>query len=138
MTIKQRYAFFYGEFENEKKKGQKILTFWSGDLNPRFSVIFPPMIWIFMESDREEIKLKQASKRDRTFKKSARFFWPSHNIWSLKKRRQRRKNSLGFDANFFRCRVTHHPKFLGNVFSAVTFIPLTCHLKKRKKDKHET
>ena len=49
MTIKQRYAFFYGEFENEKKKGQKILTFWSGDLNPRFSVIFPPMIWNFME-----------------------------------------------------------------------------------------
>jgi hypothetical protein len=37
----QRYAVFYGEFENEKKKGQKIR---SGDSNPRFSVIFPPMI----------------------------------------------------------------------------------------------
>ena len=38
----------------------------SRDLNPRFSVIFPPMIWIFMESEKPEIKSKPASKRDRT------------------------------------------------------------------------
>ena len=45
MVKKQRYSVFYGEFDNEKKKGQKKnLTFRSGDLNPRFSVIFPPMI----------------------------------------------------------------------------------------------
>ena len=68
MVKKQRYAVFYGEFENEKKKGQKFLTFRSGDLNPRFSVIFPPMIWIFMESVEPEIKSKQASKRDRTLR----------------------------------------------------------------------
>ena len=42
------------------------LCFRSEDLNPRFSVIFPPMIWIFMESEEPEIKWKQASKRDRT------------------------------------------------------------------------
>ena len=29
------------------QKGQKCLTFRSWDLNPRFSVIFPPTIWIF-------------------------------------------------------------------------------------------
>ena len=38
----------------------------SGDLNHRFSVIFPPRIWIFMEGEGDEIKSKQASKRDRT------------------------------------------------------------------------
>ena len=47
---------FYGEFENEKKK-----TFLSGDLNRRFSVIFPPMVLIFMESEGDEIKSRQGS-----------------------------------------------------------------------------
>ena len=56
----------FEEFENEKKKEQKKLTFQSRDLNPRFSVIFPPMIRIFMESEEPKIKSKQASKRDRT------------------------------------------------------------------------
>ena len=50
----------------ERKKNKKNLTFRSGDLNPRFSAIFPPMIWIFMESEGDEIKSKQASKKDRT------------------------------------------------------------------------
>ena len=49
-----------------KKKNKIFLTFWSGDLNPIFSVIFPPMIWIFMGGEGNEIKSKQASKRDRT------------------------------------------------------------------------
>ena len=49
-----------------KEKGQKKMTFRSRDLNPRFLVIFPPMIWIFMESEEYKIKSKQASKRDRT------------------------------------------------------------------------
>ena len=44
---KQRYAVFYGEFENEQKKDKKNLTFQDGDWNPRFSIIFPTMIWIF-------------------------------------------------------------------------------------------
>ena len=61
MVKKQRYAVFYGEFENEKKKGQNFLTFRSGDLNPGFSVIFPHMIWIFMESEEDEIKSSQGS-----------------------------------------------------------------------------
>ncbi len=32
--------FFYGGYENEKKKGQKNLTFPAGDLNPGFSKKF--------------------------------------------------------------------------------------------------
>ena len=50
----------------KRKKDKNFLTLRSGDSNPRFSVIFPPMIWIFMESEEPEIKSKQASKRDRT------------------------------------------------------------------------
>ena len=50
----------------KEKRPKKILTFRSGDLNPIFSVIFPPMIRIFIESERGEIKSKQASKKDRT------------------------------------------------------------------------
>jgi len=56
------------EFENKKKKEQRILTFRSSDLNPRFSVIFLPMILIFMGSEEPKIKSLQASKRDRTLK----------------------------------------------------------------------
>ena len=44
MVKKQRYAVFYGEFENEKKKGQKNFTFLDGDLNPAFFNKFPPKI----------------------------------------------------------------------------------------------
>ena len=62
---KQRCAVFYREFENEQNDKKK-LTFQSRDLNPRFSVIFPPMIWIFMEGEGDEIKSTQASKRDGT------------------------------------------------------------------------
>ena len=48
-----------------EKKDKKFLTFRSGDLNPRFSVIFLPMIWILMEGEGDKIKLKKALKRDR-------------------------------------------------------------------------
>ena len=64
--VKKRYSVFYGEFENEQKKDKNNLTFRSGDSNPRFSVIFLPMIRLFMEGEGDEIKSKQASKRDRT------------------------------------------------------------------------
>ena len=57
------------EFENEKKKEQNFFDLPERDLNPRFSVIFPPMIWIIKESEEPEIKPKQASKRDRTLSK---------------------------------------------------------------------
>jgi hypothetical protein len=30
-----QYSVFYGEYKNEKKTGQKNLTFPDGDLNPR-------------------------------------------------------------------------------------------------------
>ena len=72
--LKPKICIFYGEFENVKKKGQKILTFPSGDLNPRFSVTFPQMIWIFMESEEPEIKSKQASKRDWTLSVITSFY----------------------------------------------------------------
>jgi hypothetical protein len=50
------YAVFYGEFE---KKDKFFLTFQSGDSNPRFSAIFSPMIWIFMEGEGDEIKYRR-------------------------------------------------------------------------------
>ena len=63
-----------------KRNKKNFLTFRSGDLNPRFSVIFPPMIWIFMESEKPEIKSKQASKRDRTLS----MFFSQHRDASVK------------------------------------------------------
>ena len=39
-----------------------------------------------MESDREEIKLKQASKIDRTFRKRARFFLAFSQYLKLKEK----------------------------------------------------
>ena len=62
-----------------KWKNKIFLTFWSGDLNPRFSVIFPPMIWNLMES--EEDKIKKASKRDRTLNrnKTCSIKWPFYH-----------------------------------------------------------
>ena len=50
----------------KRKKEKFFLTFWSGDLNPRFSGIFLPMIWIFIWSEELEIKWKQVSERDMT------------------------------------------------------------------------
>ena len=62
--------FFMENLKMKRKKDQKNLTFQSGDLNPRFSVIFPPMILIFMESEGDEIQSKQASIRDRSLRRS--------------------------------------------------------------------
>ena len=39
-----QYSVFYGEYENEKKTGQKNLTFPDGDLNPGFLNKFLPKI----------------------------------------------------------------------------------------------
>ena len=41
VKIKDRHPVLCEKFENEKKKGQNFLNFWSGDLKPRFSVILP-------------------------------------------------------------------------------------------------
>ena len=49
---------FYGEFKNEQKKDNFFLTFRSKDSNPRFLVIIPTVIWIFMEGEGNEIKSK--------------------------------------------------------------------------------
>ena len=53
LTILQ---FFMENLKMNRKRTKTFLTFWSGDSNPRFSVIFPPMIWIFMEGEGDEIK----------------------------------------------------------------------------------
>ena len=58
--------FFMDNLKMNRKRTIRFLTFQSRDLNLRFSVIFPPTIWIFMEGEGDEIKSKQASKRDRT------------------------------------------------------------------------
>ena len=55
--------FFIENLKMNRKRTKNILTFRSGDLNPRFSVIFPPMIWIFKWGARDQIK--KASKKDR-------------------------------------------------------------------------
>jgi hypothetical protein len=39
-----QYSVFYRKYENEKKTGQKNLTFPDGDLNPGFLNKFPPTI----------------------------------------------------------------------------------------------
>ena len=75
---------FMEDLKMKRKKDKKILTCRSENLNPRFSVIFPPMIWIFMWSEEPEIKSKQASKRDRTlqfrFSKKATKIWKNVSI----------------------------------------------------------
>ena len=50
----------------KRKKNKTNLPYRSRNLNPRFSLMSPPMIWIFIESVEPEIKSKQSSKRDRT------------------------------------------------------------------------
>ena len=116
--------------KRKKKKGQKKLTLRSGDLNLRFSVIIPPMIWIFMESEEPEIKPKQASKRDRTLES----FWlrrkwvKTHSIkgiistrvWSLKitifKIRQIVRRYNVFHSNFYEARMNDSlPKIFINI-----------------------
>ena len=49
-----------------RKKNKTFFILRSGDSNPRLPVIFPPMIWILMDGEGEEIKSKQASERNRT------------------------------------------------------------------------
>ena len=66
MVNNKDMQFFIENLKIKRKKDKFFLTFRNGDLNPRFSVIFPPMIWIFIESEEDEIKSKQASKKDRT------------------------------------------------------------------------
>jgi hypothetical protein len=74
--------FFMENLKMKRKKDNIFLTFRSRDLNPRFSVIFPLMIWIFMWSEEPEIKSKQASKRDRNLF-DFRLFWTEYNIYRV-------------------------------------------------------
>ena len=57
-----QYSVFYEEYENEKKTGQKNLTFPDGDLNPGFlNKTFPPKISILREIRSIELKVLKKS-----------------------------------------------------------------------------
>jgi hypothetical protein len=74
-----------------KKKDKILLTLRSGDLNPRFSVIFPPMIWIFTE----------ASKRDRTLKRWLNLRKYTFSIWSHPQKKSFSAQSEELNDNHF-------------------------------------
>jgi hypothetical protein len=57
-----QYLVFYGEYENEKKTGQKNLTFPEGDLNLGFLNKFPPKIWILREIRSIELTVLKKSR----------------------------------------------------------------------------
>ena len=63
---KQRYAVFYGEFENENKKGQTNLTFWLQGFAPQIFSNFPAHDLNFHLKRGAQYQIKQVSKRDRT------------------------------------------------------------------------
>ena len=67
--LKQRHL------KMKRKKDNKFLTFRSWDLNPRFSVIFPPTIWIFIEGEDDEIKSRQGSWNFLTLNSSQNLTW---------------------------------------------------------------
>ena len=55
MVKNKDMQFFRKNLKMKREKDKQFLTFPSGDLNPIFSVIFPPMIWIFMWSEEPDI-----------------------------------------------------------------------------------
>ena len=50
-----QFSVFYGEYENEKKTGQKNLSFPEGNLNPGFLNKFVPTILILGEIRSKEL-----------------------------------------------------------------------------------
>ena len=69
--LKTKICSFFGECGNERKKDKIFLTFLSMDSNPQIFSNFPAHdlnFHIFMEGEGDEIKSKQASKRDRALK----------------------------------------------------------------------
>ena len=46
MVKNKDMQFFMENLKMKRKKDKKILTFRNGDLNPGFSVIFPPIIFL--------------------------------------------------------------------------------------------
>ena len=57
-----QYSVFYGEYENEKKTGQKHLTFPNGDLNRRFLNKLLPTIWNLREIRSIELTVLKKSR----------------------------------------------------------------------------
>ena len=62
MVKNKDMQFFMENLKMNKKKDKNFLTLQRGDSNPRFSVIFQPAIWIFMEGEGDEINSRWGSK----------------------------------------------------------------------------
>ena len=56
MVKNKDVVFLIENLKMKRKKDKKILAFRSRDLNPGFSGIFPPMIWILMPGEDPEIR----------------------------------------------------------------------------------
>ena len=65
MAKNKNMQIFMENLKTNRNRTKKM-TFWSRNWNLRFSVIFPPTIWIVIKDEGDEIKSKQAAKRDRT------------------------------------------------------------------------
>ena len=61
------------------KKEQNKLDLPEREFEPQMLVNFPSMIWIFMESEGDQIKTKQASKKDWTLIVWQSGFFPHHD-----------------------------------------------------------
>ena len=59
--VKIKDTKFCVKFWKLYEKGQKKFELHEHGFEPRFSVIFPPMIWIFMEGEGDEIKSRLGS-----------------------------------------------------------------------------
>ena len=70
--LKSKICSLIWKFWKWAEKGQKNFDPLERGLEPQIFNHFPPMIWIFMEGEGDEIKSKQASKRDTTLQ---------FNIW---------------------------------------------------------
>ena len=65
--------------KNMKMKKEKKLTFRRRDLNPRFSVIFLPIFWVFMEGEVQILTRKL---------KILDFTWSANSVQTLAKQTQ--------------------------------------------------
>ena len=70
MVKNKDMQFWWRIWKWKEKKDKNFLTFQSGDSNPRFLVIFPPTIWIFMDVEGDKIKSRLGSKNFLTLTKA--------------------------------------------------------------------
>ena len=61
-----KHKVFFGEFENEQKKDKQFFDLPERGFKPQIFINFPTHDLNFHRREGDEIKSKQASKRDRT------------------------------------------------------------------------